>query len=182
MVSSVCSHDTLENLKPDDHLALIERDLKFCGQKAVTEELVHLLHLQLSGVCVNGHHDVVCSNREGMYGEIHLNLPDNVLNGIYAVPRKLPVMPKSTSPYTFQNGCIYYRDSPVFRNGSVANVPLPHRNEPRYLKGYSFPFLNTSNPYYELRINPKNTGKCPGRCAFCHRAYSHRFFLLAYLV
>ena len=84
-------------------------------------------------------------------------------------------MPKLTSPYTFQNGCIYYRGSPIFKSGSVDHVPLPQRNEPRYLKGYSFPFLKTSNPYYELRINPKNTGKCPGRCVFCHRAYSHRF-------
>ena len=53
MVSSVSSYNTSENLEPNglqlNHLALIEHDLKFCNQGAVTEELVHLLHLQLSG-------------------------------------------------------------------------------------------------------------------------------------
>jgi len=152
----------------------IEEDLEFCERMAVSTVLAHLLHLQLRGISIDGFQASTDKKDDGAYGEIHLHFSSDVLNGISAVPRKLPVVPERQSPYLFKDNRILYRDKEVFGEASIVPVPLPEKGKPRYLKGYSFPFLGTVNPYYELRINPKNTGKCPGKCAFCHRGSSHR--------
>jgi len=109
-----------------------------------------------------------------MFEEIHLQLPPMSGKGVDSVPRKIAVVPLGFSPYTWTGEGICYGDHQLFASGSVLEVPLPEANRPRYLKGYSFPFMGTPTPYYELRVNPKNTGKCPGRCSFCHRGFSYR--------
>lgn len=152
----------------------IEQDLAFCQRSGIGTHIAHLLHLQLRGLCVANYRDTTFGKDRGAYGEIHLRFPHSVLNGTSAVPRKLPVVPEQQSPYLFKEERILYRDQEIFERGAVVPVPLPERNQPRYLKGYSFPFIGTANPFYELRINPKNSGRCPGRCAFCHRGASRR--------
>jgi len=147
---------------------VIEQDLKICNRSNIPEEAVHLLHLQLKGICVEGSSSSNELVNGAPFRDIHLKFPNSSLNGIHSVPRKVPVVPYGHSPYIFKDHSLYYGNEQVFPPGSVSEVRLTERDEPRYLKGYSFPFLGTANPYYELRINPKNTGKCPGRCSFCH--------------
>lgn len=153
----------------------IEEQLELCAYLNISEEVFHSLNLQLWGVCIAGNENTFDSKNSEICKEIHLRLPSNEVNGQFSVPKKIPVMQKGLSPYIYDEGAIYYNASPIFNNSFVIEIPLPEKNTPRYLKGYSFPFLGTKFPYYELRINPRNTGRCPGRCLFCHRGYSHRF-------
>lgn len=160
---------------PMNHIEIIENDLFCCCKYNISSETIHSLHLQLRGVCVGGIDSPVRFNGTSMFKEIHLRLPSNEFKGVYAVPRKVPVVRSGDSPYTYRNNNLYFNnDIAVFNDKLVIEVPLPEKEKPRYLKGYSFPFIGTDDPYYELRINPKNTGKCPGRCVFCHRGFSYR--------
>lgn len=156
-------------LKPD----LIEEDIRLLQSTNISSQVLHLMHLQLRGIWINNGPNHRCAETNALFGEIHLCFPNSFLNRIAAVPRKIPVLPKGQSPYTLKNGSLYWKDQLIFDQGSVREIPLSENKLPRYLKGYSFPFLGTENPYYELRINPKNTGRCPGRCLFCHRSSSY---------
>jgi len=161
----------LVRIKPD----LIEEDFKLIQSTNISSQMLHLLHLQLRGVWIDNSPNQRCDETNPVFGEIHLCFSNSSLNGIDAVPRKIPILPKEQSPYTLKNGRLYWKDEMIFDQGFVREIKLSERKLPRYLKGYSFPFIGTDNPFYELRINPKNTGKCPGRCLFCHRGSSHRF-------
>jgi hypothetical protein len=86
---------------------------------------------------------------------------------------KIPLMEADDTPYHLQGNLLFYCGKPLLDIG-VEEIPLPEKDTPRHLKGYSLPFFGTRNPFYELRLNPKNTGRCPGHCLFCHRPYSHR--------
>lgn len=153
---------------------LIDEERQLCQSTQVSDEVFHTVCLQLWGVCREGSGGWQMPNPLHAFEEIHLRLPTTSMNGIDSVPRKLPVVPLGISPYIRTAGNIWYRERPIFAPDCVTEVPLPEGNRPRYLKGYSFPFMGTSTPYYELRLNPRNTGKCPGRCAFCHRGFSYR--------
>lgn len=148
--------------------------MKICSDLNISEEIYHSIQLQVCGICKYEDINTITLNQNIGFKEIHLRLPINEMNGQYSVPRKLPIMPIEQSPYIYKDNHIFYEDQPIFQNESIIEVPLPKNNEPRYLKGFSFPFLGTEQPFFELRINPKNTGKCPGRCLFCHREFSHR--------
>lgn len=150
----------------------IERDWLFCQQVGISRETLHSLHMQLLGVNVETH---IKQNETAAYKEIHLSLPVGLSRSFTAVPRKIPIVGREDSPYKYENKrVLFYDDELVFGEKEVIQIPLPEVETPRYLKGYSFPFLGTSDPYYELRLNPKNTGNCPGRCKFCHRGFSYR--------
>jgi radical SAM superfamily enzyme YgiQ (UPF0313 family) len=143
-----------------------------CKHLNISEDIFHAIQIQLFGVYLNMDYDPF--NIATKFKEIHLKLPTNSRDTFDAVPRKLGTVSKSQSPYYYDGKNIFYNGTVIFNSVSIEEVPLPEKDKPRYLKGYSFPFLGTLNPYFELRINPKNTGRCPGRCVFCHREYSYR--------
>jgi hypothetical protein len=161
----------------DTLISAIDEDWQVCQQLKlnISRESFHGLHLQIRGVCIGGIESPTIVNGITMFREVHLQLPSNELGDILSVPKKIPVMKNGTSPYIYVDKGIFYSDgTTIFEKGTVIQVPLPDSDTPRYLKGYSFPFLGTAKPFYELRINPKNTGRCPGKCLFCHRGYAHR--------
>ncbi len=139
----------------------------------VDKDIVHTINLNLYGICIDGVNIVELENGVFNYPEINLILPTCENNGKYAVARKIPIVSSSQTPYKYYLGNIYYNDDIVFNQNSIKEIPLEN-GEPRNFKGYSLSFEGTKSPYVELRINPKNTGKCPGKCAFCHRKYSYR--------
>lgn len=155
---------------------LIDADWTLYQHTNFDKHTFHLIHMQLRGVFVDGLKKEAIGNTEvaSNVREIRLQFPNCSLNGICSVPRKIPVVPRENTPYTFKNNCIYFNEIQIFEKETVIEIPLFENEIPRYLKGYSFPFLGTTNPFYELRIDPKNSGRCPGRCSFCHRDYSYR--------
>lgn len=143
-----------------------------CSEINISEEIFHAIQIQIFGIHLQ--EDIDIADIAMKFKEIHLKLPTNIIPNFDAVPRKLGILNKFQTPYLFDGNNIKYKGFEIFNSAIIEEVPLPEKDKPRYLKGYSFPFLGTKNPYFELRINPKNTGKCPGRCVFCHREYSHR--------
>lgn len=111
-----------------------------------------------------------------LFEEFHLKIHCPTKYPHEFIPVKLPLIPKNFTPYKYSKGQLFYVNHKVLPNCIIKEIPLPEKNSPRYLKGFSFPFLGTSNPFYELRINPKISGKCPGKCLFCHRAYMKKAF------
>jgi hypothetical protein len=111
-----------------------------------------------------------------MFEEFHLKIhcPTKYLHEF--IPVKLPLIPKALTPYKYSKNQLFYFNHKILPNCIIKEIPLPEKNSPRYLKGFSFPFLGTNNPFYELRVNPKISGKCPGKCLFCHRAYMKKAF------
>jgi len=164
-----------EDMRHTTSFSNTERELGICENLGISQDAFHSLQLQLRGVCVDRKDIDFRKDDVINFKEIHLRLLSNEANGYFSVPKKIPIMPKGASPYEYVGNKICYHGRPVFGGNSIVEVPLPEAETPRYLKGYSFPFLGTKYPYYELRINPKNTGACPGRCLFCHRGFSHRF-------
>src|ERR1035441_5627949 len=154
--------------------AVIGEDWHLCRAAHISPEGFHSLSLQLWGICLERPKTRLSAVPVDMFEEIHLRLPPLSVNGVDSVPRKLAIVPFGFSPYIRTADSICYGYHQLFAPGTVLEVSLPQGNRPRYLKGYSFPFMGTATPYYELRVNPKNTGKCPGRCRFCHRGYSFR--------
>ncbi|PKP07415.1 MAG: hypothetical protein CVU10_07705 [Bacteroidetes bacterium HGW-Bacteroidetes-5] len=139
----------------------------------VDQDIVHTINLNIFGISVDNVEIIELGNGIFSYPEINLILPTCENNGEFTVARKVPIVPSSMTPYTYRLGNIYFNDNIVFNKYSIKEVPLEN-GKPRNFKGYSLSFEGTKSPYFELRINPKNTGKCPGKCAFCHRKYSYR--------
>ncbi len=144
----------------------LEKQLCICERQNINQDALHCIHLQIWGI-----RRWEEKNSELNYKELHLKLPPNEDSELFSVPKKIPIASGYT-PYEYIDNKIIYNGSPIFNNKPVIEVPLPEKDKPRYLKGYSFPFWGTKSPYYELRLNPKNTGRCPGKCLFCHRGYS----------
>jgi len=139
----------------------------------VEDQIFHTINLNIWGIAVKESQTRVLTNGIINYPEINLLLPTCVYNGKYAVARKIPTVPSNDTPYKFENGIITYHGKRVFDENHIPVIPLQNGN-PRNFKGYSLSFEGTESPFVELRINPKNTGNCPGRCLFCHRIYSYR--------
>lgn len=138
------------------------------------ERLSHQLNLQLKGIFVPGLDDYLDSNGFRMYREFRLQLC-GAGEALDPVSMKLTVRPAAVTPYSFQNEELLYEEQPLsFPNTHIYRVPIPLEEDAWHLKGYTFPFRGSRNPYRELRINPRISGSCPGRCIFCHRTHSHR--------
>ena len=140
-----------------------------CVALGISEDVFHGIHLQLRGISVFNDTDEL---ENVPVTELHLRLPGNRQGCQSSVPKKIPVLPRGETPYEYHGDQVLFNGMPVFSSQPVIEVALPEKDTPRYFKGYSFPFLGTESPYYELRINPRNTGKCPGGCLFCHRKRS----------
>ncbi len=128
--------------------------------------------MNIYGISYNGIEIKELQNGILHYPEINLILPTCNYNGAYSVARKISIVPFNQTPYRIEGGNILFKNKLIFNKESIKITYLG--DEPKNLNGYSFSFAGTNNPFYELRINPKNTGYCPGKCKFCHRAYSYR--------
>ncbi|MFA6482293.1 MAG: radical SAM protein [Bacteroidales bacterium] len=139
----------------------------------IDEDLIHTINLNLYGISNGG--SIIKELYDGIfqYPELNIVLPTCEYNGKSAVSRKIPIVQSGQTPYSLKNGSIYYNDTLIFNESAIKIVPLIN-GKPRNFKGYSLSFEGTKDPFVELRINPKNTGNCPGRCLFCHRVYSYR--------
>lgn len=84
-------------------------------------------------------------------------------------PARVPVVGATKTPYVLSGGRLLFSGSDVLLNYEVEAVPLRERN-----RGYTFPHITTDVPFLALRVNPKVTGRCPGRCQFCQREMSYR--------
>ncbi len=146
----------------------LKNDWNTCLQLNMSREVFHGLHLQLQGLFIS---EKVISDG---FRNIYIKLPYSSTANEH-VPQKIPLIRKEHANYILENNriiCIQDEHEVAFTS-ELVTMPLVN-DEGRYSKGYSFPFVGTENPYYELRINPKNTGSCPGKCLFCHREISHR--------
>lgn len=144
------------------------RDWDICKDMGISRETFHCIHLQLNGISCDRtllEQEVNC---------VYIDLPYTEKHNEY-VPRKIPLKSGDESFYEFRDGRIFFKptNEDVFCNRRIHFYKAIIDDE-KYAEGYSFPFAGTSTPYYELRINPKNTGYCPGKCVFCHRDTSHR--------
>lgn len=134
----------------------------------------HRIQLQIRGIWVEDCY-AGAEELDAVPREVHLDIYQQARMGQRAMPAKLPLVPEQHTPYSFVGGHLYYMGKRILRDSSIALVPLPERNRPRYMKGFSFPYLSSDTPFRELRLNPKNTGHCPGQCLFCQRPHSHRY-------
>lgn len=144
-----------------------EEDWKQCQRYNPSKESFNCINLQLHGICTI---DNVASNN---YSSIYIQLPFSDTSTTL-VPRKIPLVDRKDAIYILDNNRIYSIDGEELFPGRAASSAKVISDENKYLNGFCFPFLSTSTPFYELRINPKNTGRCPGQCLFCHREISHR--------
>ena len=136
--------------------------------------LDHQLNLQLFGIYVSSMDDFVDVHGNRMFREFRLQF-SNHLEAFDSVSMKLAVKSSVETPYSFQNDRLLYKNKEIsFPGVQIYRVPLPTEEDDWHLKGYSFPYRGSRNPYQELRINLRISGYCPGRCFFCHRTHSHR--------
>ncbi|MBR2928339.1 MAG: radical SAM protein [Oscillospiraceae bacterium] len=137
-----------------------------CNQIGMDQETFHRIHLQLNGLSF--------PNKSMVSKSVYVDIPYEYSLREY-VPRKIPVSDIDETPYYYDGDTILFLPSgkKVF-NDRVIRVHTPISDQEKYSNGFTFPFLKTTTPFYELRINPKNTGQCPGRCVFCHRETSYR--------
>lgn len=147
---------------------LLENDWKVCENLGISRETFHCIHMQLHGISCGSDRSELNANC------VYIDLPYTGKSTEY-VPRKIPLKNNDESIYEFRDGRIIFKpnNEDVFRGKAIQFYKTIIDDE-KYSEGYSFPFIGTATPYYELRINPKNTGHCPGKCAFCHRDTSHR--------
>lgn len=136
-------------------------------------KLFHLQNLQIKGLYVpysKSFHD----GNDLYYRFFRLRVCDRQY--IYEpVPIKLPIVPEHSTDYIYINDTLYYKNNPLhFENTTYKQDLLPQEESKWHLKNYTFPFEGTKNKYIELRINPRLSGYCPGKCAFCHRWHSNR--------
>jgi hypothetical protein len=136
--------------------------------------LDHQQNLQLKGIFVPGMEDYRDSQGVRMYREFRLQF-SNPHEPLDPVSMKLTIRPADATPYSYVDDQLLYEGQELaFGNVRVYRVPIPLEEDPWHWKGYTFPFRGSRNPYRELRINPRISGYCPGKCVFCHRTHSHR--------
>ena len=152
-----------------------ECEVSVCNELRISPFSFHKQNLQIRGVNVAKAINVKQLESNIVFNELYLKIApwsDEVWQSV--APAKLPMMPLGWTPYSFADNKLKYFGQSILADCNIVQIPLPETNTPRYLKGYSFPFLGTDRPFHELRINPKNTGHCPGQCKFCHRYFSQR--------
>ena len=138
------------------------------------DRLYHEQNLRIHGIYVPEVSTVASSNGRKMFREFRLQFSyvDNILD---PVSLKLALVPADATPYSFRSGELYFLGEKLtFPGTRVYQVPIPPAENAWHLKGYTFPYRGSKNPYYELRLNVRITGYCPGKCVFCHRTHSHR--------
>ncbi len=138
------------------------------------ELLSHQLTLQLKGIYVPNLDNFRDSTGSHMFREFRLQFSDST-ESTDPVSMKLTARPAANTPYAYLDNHLLYQSQVLsFPNISIYRIPIPLEEDLWHLKGYTFPFRGSRNPYRELRINLKISGYCPGKCLFCHRTHSHR--------
>jgi hypothetical protein len=135
----------------------------------------HQIRMQLHGVYVPDLWDSPAADADTSFRKLRLRFHD-LSSPRDTVSLKLPAVGPGDTPYS-------YHDDTLFLNGAalkiskyeIARVSMPRAEDTWHFKNYTFPYRGSPNPFYELRLSPKITGYCPGRCAFCHR--EHKFWL-----
>lgn len=134
----------------------------------------HQLGLQLAGAYVPERSEPLRNGDQVTYRQLRLRM---VRDDEPEEPAslRLPVVPADMTAYAFLEGQLWYEGEPVIIPGvTISEVPVPPTESLWHMKGYTFPYRGGPRPYHELRLSPRITGYCPGRCQFCHRAFSHR--------
>jgi hypothetical protein len=138
------------------------------------KRMFHQQNLQINGIYVHKIKSYSATDNGKLFRLLRLRFsPENVQ--LEPVPIKLPIVPRNKTSYSMINGKLFYENEQLdFNNFIIERVPMVPEEDSWHMKGYTFPFQGTRNPYRELRINVRITGYCPGRCIFCHRWHSHR--------
>jgi len=137
------------------------------------DQISHIQNLQLQGIIVPGLDPFYDAKGRTLFRLFRLiiSTPDTPFD---PVPIKLPAVPAGMSPYSFISDELFYNGEKLDLGIQLRRAPIPPEESKLHYRGYTFPFGGTNNPYRELRLNPRITGCCPGRCFFCHRVHSHR--------
>ncbi len=138
------------------------------------ESLFHQQNLQIYGIFAPDLDTYCDADGTKMFREFRLQF-SNPTSDFDPVSMKLPARPATETPYSFQEGLLLYNNEEInLSNINIFRIPIPPEESSWHLKGYTFPYRGSKNPYRELRINLKISGYCPGHCFFCHRTHSHR--------
>jgi hypothetical protein len=134
----------------------------------------HQQFLQLMGIAVPDLENYFDIKGIKMFREFRIQFSDSEADFDW-VSLKIPANPSCESPYSFFDNKLYHEDRLLMFPGiTIGRVPLPKEESDWHLKGYTFPFRGSRNPYKEMRMNLKISGRCPGHCFFCHRTHSYR--------
>ncbi len=133
----------------------------------------HIQNVQIQGITVPGLDPYYNLNGRTLYRLFRLMF-STIEPGLEPVPIKLPAVPSGMSSYSFVSNELNYNGKKLDLGIRLSAAPIPPEESKWHYKGYTFPYGGTNNPYHELRLNPRITGYCPGRCFFCHRTHSHR--------
>jgi len=137
--------------------------------------MYHQQKLQIMGISVPGTSFRISENKIKHFRFFRLHFLDSSEHTDY-VPFKIPIVPIEMTPYEYKNNILWYKKKELtFENIIIERDELPLEEDKWHYKGYTFPFDSTRNKYIELRINPKLSGNCPGKCFFCHRWHSYHF-------
>ena len=137
-------------------------------------KLFHEQNMRLHGIHIPNVDPFICQNSKQMFREFRLQM-SHENSSLDQVSLKLPMVTKDRTPYSFSNGNLFFNNNQlIFDHINIQEVKILPAENSWHLKGYTFPYRGSKNPYYELRINLRITGFCPGKCFFCHRTHSHR--------
>lgn len=135
-----------------------------CKSLGISEFEFHRQYIQIRGV----HLDADTADRAKATFECQISFrPRGGTTEI--TPARVPVVGATETPYQLSSEGLWFSGSNVLLDYEVEAVPLRERN-----RGFTFPHINTDVPFLALRVNPKVTGRCPGRCQFCQREMSYR--------
>ena len=131
----------------------------------------HQQLLQLVGVSSV----IPASDDASMFPEARLRFSSET-DTFEAATLKIPITRGEKTPYSLVQDSLHVHGVPFEDVSGVraTTVAIPPAADEWHLKGYTLPYRGTNNPLYELRVNPRITGYCPGRCQFCHRTHSHQ--------
>lgn len=126
---------------------------------------VILLLMQIHGLSLSG--KIVFNNGKPLgKGYQGINRRDEVTLSIKGEIFKFLIRCAGETPFYIENNRIMMAgiDTGIITE-RVSDVSNNRDN------GYYFPMLNGKIDKKVMRINPRNTGKCPGRCFYCQRMY-----------
>jgi hypothetical protein len=135
----------------------------------------HQIRMQLHGVYVPDLWELQGTDGEPSFRKLRLRFHDLCFPRD-TVSLKLPAVGPDATPYSYHDDTLFLDDVALkISKYVISRISMPRAEDAWHFKNYTFPFRGSPNPFYELRLSPKITGYCPGRCAFCHR--EHRFWL-----
>lgn len=147
-----------------DELIPLEDPTTTCQKLGISEFQFHRQYVQIRGVHLE---DDVIAHAKATY-ECQISFrPKGGSSEI--TPARVPVAMQAGTPYSLSTSGLSFSGREVLSDYDVEAVPLRERN-----RGFTLPHITTDVPFLALRVNPKVTGRCPGRCQFCQREMSYR--------